>query len=118
MADLNCVTIIGRLTKDAELKYTTAGTALCKFSIAVNRRQKTDDTWKDEASFFEVSLWGKQGEALGKYLLKGKQVGIEGELRQERWEYDGQPRSKVGILANTIQLLGGGDGGKKEEDEW
>lgn len=118
MLDLNCVTIVGRLTRDAELKHTAGGMAVTKFSIAVNRRRKVNDQWEDEASFFDVTLWGKQGEALNQYLLKGKQVGINGELRQERWEKDGQNRSRVEIVASGIQLLGGQSGGASREDDW
>lgn len=108
MADVNHAVLIGRLTRDAELKYTTAGQAVCKFSIAVNRRKKDGDNWVEEANFFDVVLWGKTGEAIGKYLTKGKQVAVEGELRQDRWEQDGQHRSKVEIMAGNVQLLGGG----------
>ena len=107
MADINHVVLIGRLTRDAELKYTSTGQAVCKFSIAVNRRRKNGDQWEDEANFFDVVLWGRQGESLNQYLLKGKAVGVEGELRQDRWQQDGQNRSKVEIVANNIQLLGG-----------
>ena len=105
MTDLNTVSIVGRLTRDAELKFTASGTAVCKFSIAVNRSKKEGETYVDEASFFDVTLWGKFGESMAKYLLKGKQVGISGELRQERWEKDGQQRSRVEINAQTLQLL-------------
>jgi single-strand DNA-binding protein len=119
MADINHVVLVGRLTRDAELKYTTGGQAVCKFSIAVNRRKKSGDQWVDEANFFDIVLWGRQGESLNQYLLKGKQVGIEGELRQDRWEQDGQNRSKVEIVANNLQLLGGnspgGGGGAYQE---
>jgi len=108
MADLNHVVLIGRLTRDAEIKYTAGGQAVCKFSIAVNRRKKVGDQWEDEANFFDIVLWGKQGESLQSYLVKGKMVGIDGELRQDRWQQDGQNRSKVEIIANYIQLLGGG----------
>ena len=111
MADLNHVVLIGRLTRDAELKYTSGGQAVCKFSIAVNRRRKSGDQWVDEANFFDIVLWGRQGESLNQYLVKGKLVGVDGELRQDRWEQDGQNRSKVEIVANNIQLLGGGAGG-------
>ncbi|MDR1287409.1 MAG: single-stranded DNA-binding protein [Treponema sp.] len=107
MADLNHVTLIGRLTRDAELKYTSGGQAVCKFSIAVNRRRKNGDQWEDEPSFFDIVLWGRQGESLNQYLVKGKMIGIEGELRQDRWQQDGQNRSKVEIVANNLQLLGG-----------
>ncbi|MCL2441972.1 MAG: single-stranded DNA-binding protein [Treponema sp.] len=108
MADINHVVLIGRLTRDAELKYTAGGQAVCKFSIAVNRRKKVGDQWEDEANFFDIVLWGKQGESLQSYLVKGKMIGVEGELRQDRWQQDGQNRSKVEIIANYIQLLGGG----------
>jgi single-strand DNA-binding protein len=107
MADINHVVLVGRLTRDAELKYTAGGQAVCKFSIAVNRRKKSGEQWVDEANFFDVVLWGRQGESVNQYLLKGKQVGVEGELRQDRWEQDGQNRSKVEIVANNLQLLGG-----------
>ena len=107
MADLNHVVLIGRLTRDAELKYTPGGQAVCKFSIAVNRRRKNGDQWEDEANFFDIVVWGKQGESLNQYLVKGKMVGVDGELRQDRWQQDGQNRSKVEIVANYLQLLGG-----------
>jgi single-strand DNA-binding protein len=111
MVDLNHVVLIGRLTRDSELKYTANGQAVCKFSIAVNRRKKNGDQWVDEPNFFDIVLWGRQGETLNQYLVKGKLVGVDGELRQDRWEQDGQNRSKVEIIANNIQLLGGAPGG-------
>jgi single-strand DNA-binding protein len=111
MVDLNHVVLIGRLTRDAELKYTANGQAVCKFSIAVNRRRKNGDQWEDEANFFDIVVWGRQGESLNQYLVKGKMVGVDGELRQDRWQQDGQNRSKVEIVANYLQLLGGGSGG-------
>ena len=110
MADINHVVLVGRLTRDAELKYTSAGQAVCKFSIAVNRRRKTGDQWVDEPNFFDIVVWGRQGESLNQYLIKGKQVGVDGELRQDRWEQDGQNRSRVEVVANNLQLLGGGAG--------
>lgn len=110
MADVNQVTLIGRLTRDAELKYTSNGFAIASFAIAVNRRRKNGDQWVEEASFFDINLFGKSAEALKQYLVKGKQIAIEGELRQDRWEQDGQPRSKVVVIANNVQLLGGNQG--------
>ncbi|MCL2764148.1 MAG: single-stranded DNA-binding protein [Treponema sp.] len=107
MADLNHVVLIGRLTREAELKYTAGGQAVCKFSIAVNRRKKNGDQWEDEANFFDIVVWGRQGESLHPYLVKGKMVGVDGELRQDRWQQDGQNRSKIEIIANYLQLLGG-----------
>ena len=107
MADINHVVLVGRLTRDAELKYTAGGQAVCKFSVAINRRKKNGEQWEDEPNYFDVVLWGRQGESLNQYLVKGKSVGVEGELRQDRWQQDGQNRSKVEIVANNIQLLGG-----------
>ncbi|MDR0718665.1 MAG: single-stranded DNA-binding protein [Treponema sp.] len=113
MADINHVVLVGRLTRDPELKYTQNGQAVCKFSIAVNRARKQGDQWIEEANFFDIVLWGRQGEALTekKFLVKGKLVGIDGELRQDRWQQDGQNRSKVEVVASNVQLLGGTPGG-------
>ena len=117
MADVNHVIIIGRLTRDAELKYTSGGMAIANLSLAVNRRTKKGEQWVEEASFFDVSLFGKSAEGLAQYLTKGKQVAVEGELRQDRWQQDGQPRSKVTIAANNVQLLGGNDAkGQQKQD--
>ena len=106
-ADINSVTIVGRLTKDAELKYTNNGSAVTTMGLAVNRSRKDGDQWVEEANFFDVSLWGKRGESLNQYLKKGTKLAVSGELRQERWEHDGQKRSRVVIHASNIQLLGG-----------
>jgi single-strand DNA-binding protein len=111
MVDINRVVLIGRLTRDAELKYTSGGQAVCKFSVAVNRRRKNGDQWEDEVNYFDIVLWGRQGENIKQYLVKGKAVGLDGELRQDRWQQDGQNRSKVEIVANNVQLLGGNPGG-------
>lgn len=111
MADVNNVTIIGRLTRDAELKYTAGGFAIASLAIAVNRRKKDGDQWVEEVSFFDVTLYGKSAESLKQYLVKGKQIAVVGELRQDRWEKDGQKFSKVIIAANNVQLLGGNSGG-------
>jgi single-strand DNA-binding protein len=105
--DINLVALIGRLTRDAELKYTNSGTPVSKFSLAVNRKKRSGDHWTDEVSYFDIVLWGKQGEALQQYLIKGKQIAVSGELRQNRWEHDGHARSKVEIIASNIQLLSG-----------
>jgi len=110
MADINRVILVGRLTRNAELKYTNNGSAVSRFGIAINQRRKKDDQWVDEAHFFDVVVWGKTAESLTQYLLKGKQVGVEGQLRQDRWEQEGQSRSKVKIVATNIMLLGSGGG--------
>lgn len=112
MEDINCVVINGRLVRDSELSYTNSGTAICKFSIASNGRKKVGDSYQDEAHFFDVTVWAKRGEALHQYLLKGVAVSCSGHLKQERWEKDGQKRSKVSIEATNIQLLGGKSDGQ------
>ncbi len=114
MADINHVVLVGRLTRDAQLKFTNSGLAICTFSIAINRRVKQGDKWTDEAHFFDITLFGKQGEGVSQYLTKGTQVAVEGELRQDRWEQDGQKRSKIVIVANNLQLLGGRSSGGQE----
>ena len=114
MADINHVVLVGRLTRDAELRYTQGGTPRVRFSMAVHRRKKVGDEWVDEVSVFDVVLWGKMGESINQYLVKGKQVAVTGELRQNRWEQDGQPRSKVEIIASNLQLLGQSQGSGKQ----
>ena len=106
MADVNTWHGIGRLTREASIKYTQSGEAVVEFSIAVNRKKTRDG--KENTDFFDVTTWGKMGEGLKPYLVKGKQVAIEGNLRQDRWtDPQGANRSKVYINAYNIQLLGG-----------
>lgn len=107
MKDLNNLTIIGRLTKDAEMRYTAGGMAIASLSIANNRSKKDGDQWVDETSFFSVTVFGKTAENLKQYLTKGKQVAITGSIKQERWEKDGKQESRVIIIADDIQLIGG-----------
>lgn len=111
-SDINHVILLGRLTRDIELRYTNGGSCVGRFSLAVNRNKRSaDGQWEEETGFFDVVLWGKQAESLSTYLRKGKQIAVEGSLRQDRWEQDGQKRSRVEIAANTVQLLGGGGSG-------
>ena len=117
MADINRVTLIGRLTKDSDLKYTQGGLAISNFSIAVNRRRKSGDQWIDEVSYFDINLYGKPAESLKQYLTKGKQIAVDGELRQDRWEKDGQNHSRIVSIANNVQLLGGNSENKSNFSE-
>ena len=121
--DLNVVALVGRLTRESELRYSSGGMAICRFSIAVNRRKRTaDNRWEDEANFFDCTLFGKSAESLNQYLEKGRQVSIIGELRQSRWEQDGQNRSKVEIAVNSLQLLsspgGSSEGRGGQQRNW
>lgn len=113
MADLNTVILVGRVTRDMELKYGPSGMAFGKLSLAVNKKRKHGDQWVEEVSFFDINLFGKTAEALNQYLVKGKQIAVEGELHQNRWESDGKTHSKVEINANNIQLLGGDKTGQQ-----
>jgi single-strand DNA-binding protein len=105
--DINKIVQVTRLTKDAELKFTNSGFQITTMSGAVNRSVKKQDQWVEEVSFFDYKLLGKRGESLNQYLTKGTQIAIEGQLIQERWQKDGQQRSKVIIQIDNIQLLGG-----------
>lgn len=105
--DLNVVSLCGNLTRDCELKYTSGGMAVGSFAIANNRSVKRNGEYVDEVSFYDVTVFGKTAENLKKYLTKGKKVVIGGSLRQDRWEKEGQKFSKVGIVADFIQLVGG-----------
>jgi len=107
--DLNHATLIGRLVRDPEIKFAQSGTAICKISVANNDNVKKDGNWTDEVSYFDVVVFGKQGENVEKYCKKGSQVAIEGRLRQNRWtdQATQQTRSKIEIVASSIQFLGG-----------
>ena len=104
---MNSVTLIARLTRDSELKYSSGGVAVANLSIAVNSKKKQGDRWVDEVDYFDCTLFGKQAENLNQYLNKGKQVGVTGRLKQNRWEKDGQNYSKVVVIVSQIDLLGG-----------
>jgi len=111
MASYNRVVLMGNLTRDVELRFLKTGTAVADISLAVNERVKRNEQWTEEAHFFDVTLWGRTAEVAGEYLSKGSSVLIEGRLRQDRWEQDGQKRSKVKITCEKMQMLGKPGGG-------
>ena len=111
MASFNRVVLVGNLTKDIELRHTKNNTAVTDISIAVNERVKRNEQWVDEVHFFDITLWGRLAEIAAEYLSKGSSVLIEGRLKHDRWEQDGQKRSKVGIVGEKMQMLGGKGGG-------
>ena len=105
--DLNKVILIGRLTRDPELK-TIGETSVAKFSLAVGSSYKKGNEKVEETSFFDCEVWGKLADVLGQYATKGKQLAIEGKLKQETWSsQDGKKASKVKIRVENFQLLGG-----------
>ncbi|NOX20803.1 MAG: single-stranded DNA-binding protein [Nitrospirae bacterium] len=101
----NKIILIGNLTKDPELRYTPAGTAVANMRIAVNSRVKQGDEFKDETLFIDTVVFGKQAESSTQYLSKGSPILVEGRLRERRWEYEGQQRSKFEVIASTIKFL-------------
>lgn len=114
MTDTNSVILIGRLTRDCgqqDFSHTPNGVARANISIAVNRSRKNGDQWVDEVSYFDITVWGKTAENLSSYFTKGKQVCVKGFLKQDRWEKDGQKYSKVHVVAEDVQLLGGKNDG-------
>ncbi len=115
--DLNSVSLVGRLVREAEVRFTAGGMAICQFSVAVNRTRKNGDQWEEEVNYFDVVLFGRQGEALQPYLTRGQQVSVLGELRQSRWEKDGQTRSKVEIVGTQVSLLGSASGGATRQSQ-
>jgi single-strand DNA-binding protein len=110
MASYNRVVLVGNLTRDPELRYIPSGTAVTEIGLAVNERVKRNEQWVDEANFFDVTLWGRTAEVANEYLSKGSSVLIEGRLKYDTWEKDGQKRSKVKIIGEKMQMLGGSGG--------
>jgi single-strand DNA-binding protein len=111
MASFNRVILVGNLTRDIELRYIPSGMAVCDIGLAVNDRIKKDGQWVEEATFVDVTLWGRTAEIANEYLSKGSNVLIEGRLKLDTWETDGQKRSKLKVVGDRLQMLGGKGGG-------
>jgi single-strand DNA-binding protein len=112
-SNVNVVVITGNLTRDPELKSTPGGTSVCELRVAVNSRRKdASGNWIDKPNYFDVSVWGAQGENCSNWLSKGRPVAIEGRLDWREWEtQEGGKRQAVSIIANSVQFLGSRDGG-------
>jgi len=115
-ADLNRVTLIGRLTRDPELRHLRSGDAVASLRIAVNGRARDESgQWVDKPNFFDVSVFGRQAETVANYMAKGRRIGIDGRLQWREWEaQDGTKRQSVEVIANDVFFLdnrGDGDGG-------
>lgn len=114
-SNINVVVITGNLTQDPELRHLGSGTAVCELRVAVNSRRKDGTTgeWVDKPNYFNVTVWGAQGENCANYLSKGRPVAIEGRLDWREWDAkDGSgKRQAVQIIANSVQFLGSRDGG-------
>ncbi len=116
MAELNQYNCIGRLTRDPELKYTSGGTAVANFALAVNRTYRQNNEKKQDTLFIDVTAWGRMGEVINEYMGKGGQVFVTGRLQLDQWtDRDNNKRSKIKLVAENIQFLdskfGGGNGG-------
>ena len=111
--DINSVVLVGRLSRDAVLIYSASGSGFLSFTIAVNKaKRKADGSWGDEASFIDCVYFGQNSQSISQYLIKGKQVAVQGDLRQSKWESDGQQRSRVDVVVNTLSLLSGANQGQ------
>lgn len=114
MPALNKVLLMGNLTRDPELRMTPKGTAICTFSLAVNRQFKTESgETKDEVTYVDIEAWGKQGETISKYVTKGRPLYVEGRLRLDQWEDKNtkEKRSRMKIVLENFQFLGDSRGG-------
>jgi single-strand DNA-binding protein len=120
--NINRVVITGNLTRDPELRSTPGGTPVCSLRVAVNSRRKEGDQWVDKPNYFDVTVWGAQGENCAQYLSKGRPVGVDGRLNWREWEaQDGSKRQTVDIIADSVQFLGSpqgaqSNGGARESD--
>ena len=118
MNNINRVIITGNLTTDPDLRSTPSGTAVCSLRVACNTRRKDGEEWVDKPNYFNVTVWGGQGENVARYLSKGRPVAIDGRLEWREWEaQDGSKRQAVDIIADSVQFLGSGNGnGASSED--
>ncbi|NQU25674.1 MAG: single-stranded DNA-binding protein, partial [Candidatus Nealsonbacteria bacterium] len=105
MASFNRVILVGNLTRDPELRYIASGTAVTDIGLAVNDRVKRNDQWVDETTFVDVTLWARTAEVASEYLSKGSPVLIEGRLKLDQWEHEGQKRSKLKVIGERMQML-------------
>jgi single-strand DNA-binding protein len=111
MASFNRVILVGNLTRDIELKYLQSGSAVTEVGLAVNNRRKNQSgEWVEETLFVDVTLWGRTAEVASEYLSKGSSVLVEGRLKLDTWESEGQKRSKLRVIGETMQMLGGRGG--------
>ena len=108
MTDINSLVIVGRITQEIgenDFGYISTGTAKLQLHIANNESRKKGETWTDEPSYFDITVWGKTAESLKAKIRKGLLVAVSGRLKQDRWEKDGQKKSKVYINADSVQIL-------------
>ncbi|HZN32813.1 MAG TPA: single-stranded DNA-binding protein [Pirellulaceae bacterium] len=120
MASFNRVILLGNLTRDIEVRYLQSGMAVADVGLAVNDRRKNQaGEWVEETTFVDVTMWGRTAEVAGEYLSKGSPILIEGRLKLEQWEKDGQKRSKLSVVCERMQMVGskGGGGGGRGQNQ-
>jgi len=122
MASFNRVILLGNLTRDVEVRYLQSGTAVADVGMAVNDRRKGQNgEWIEETTFVDVTLWGRTAEVAGEYLSKGSPILVEGRLKYDTWEKDGQKRSKLSVVCERMQMVGakggGGGGGGRGQNQ-
>ena len=105
MASFNRVVLVGNLTRTPELRYIPSGTAVTDIGMAVNDRVKKGEEWVDETTFVDVTLWARTAEVIAEYCKKGSSILIEGRLKLDTWEKDGQKRSKLKVIGEKMQML-------------
>lgn len=112
MASFNRVIVMGNLTRDVEVRYLQSGMAVADIGLAVNDRRKNQaGEWVEEATFVDITLWGRTAEVAGEYLSKGSSILVEGRLKLDSWESDGQKRTKLKVVGEKMQMVGGRGGG-------
>jgi single-strand DNA-binding protein len=123
-ADLNRVTLVGRLTRDPELRHTGAGDPICSIRLAVSSRSRDESgNWGDKSNFFDVTVFGRQAQTAADYLAKGRRIGVDGRLSWREWQaQDGSKRQSVEVIANDLFFLDsrgeGGGGGSEQGGDW
>ncbi len=126
-ADLNRVTLVGRLTRDPELRHTQGGDPVCSIRLAVSSRSRDESgNWGDRSNYFDVTVFGRQAETASTYLAKGRRIGVDGRLSWREWQaQDGTKRQNVEVIANDVFFLdsrgeggGGGEGGYQQGAGW
>jgi single-strand DNA-binding protein len=116
-SDLNRVVLVGRLTRDPEIRQIPSGTSVVNFSIASNRTYTTNNERKEEVSYFNCLIWGKGGEVFARYAKKGQRVAIDGRLQQRRWQdKDGNNRSVVEVVTDNFQFLSYNQDGQSTQE--
>ena len=113
MANYNKVILMGNLTRDPEMRVTTGGLSICKLGLAVNRVYSTKEgERREETTFVDIDAFGKQAEVISKYMRKGRPLMVEGRLKLDQWESDGQKRSKLAVVLESFQFIDGREGGE------